>query len=187
MSGLTQSDPQARNRRVAMFAGALALGMVGLGYASVPLYRLFCQATGYGGTPQRASEAAAAGVKVASGRTMSVRFDANVDPNMPWQFRPRQTTQTVAIGARTLAIFEAHNKSDQVITGAASFNVAPDEAARYFTKVACFCFTQQTLQPGQSVSMPVSYYVDPKILEDKDLKGLEQITLSYTFHRSAGD
>ena len=186
MGGLIQADPQSRNRRVALVAGAIALGMIGLGYASVPLYRMFCQATGYGGTPRRASQAQAEGVKVAAGRMMSVRFDANVDPGMPWQFRPRQTTQTVAIGARTLAIFEAHNTSDKPITGAASFNVSPDEAARYFTKIACFCFTQQTLQPGQSVSMPVSYYVDPKILEDKDLKGLEQITLSYTFHRVPG-
>lgn len=191
MGSLNQSAPpardsQARNRRVAMIAGAVALGMVGLGYASVPLYRIFCQATGYGGTPQRASEAQAAGVRVAVGRMMSVRFDANVDPGMPWQFRPRQTTQQVEIGKRTLAIFDAHNNSGKAITGAASFNVAPDEAARYFTKVACFCFTQQTLKPGQSVAMPVSYYVDPKILEDKDLKGLEQITLSYTFHPVPG-
>lgn len=182
MVSLTPPAPQDRNRRVAMIAGAVALAMAGLGYASVPLYRMFCQATGFGGTPQRASEAQAAGVKVAAGRMISVRFDANVDPGMPWHFRPRQTTQTIAIGARTLAIFEARNNSAKAITGAASFNVSPDEAARYFTKIACFCFTQQTLQPGQSVAMPVSYYVDPKILEDKDLKGLEQITLSYTFH-----
>lgn len=186
MGSLNPPAPHGRNRRVAMIAAGVALGMAGLGYASVPLYRIFCQATGFGGTPQRASEAQAAGVKIAAGRTMSVRFDGNVDPGMPWQFRPRQTTQTVAIGARTLAVFEAHNTSDKPITGAASFNVSPDEAARYFTKVACFCFTQQTLQPGQSVAMPVSYYVDPKILEDKDLRHLEQITLSYTFHRVPG-
>lgn len=186
MGSMNPSAPQNRNRRVAMMAAGMALGMVGLGYASVPLYRIFCQATGYGGTPQRASEAQAAGVKVMAGRTMSVRFDANVDPGMPWQFRPRQTTQTVVIGKRTLALFDAHNTSNRAITGAASFNVSPNEAARYFTKVACFCFTQQTLQPGQSVAMPVSYYVDPQILEDKDLKDLEQITLSYTFHPVPG-
>lgn len=171
----------AANRRVALIALGLALGMGGLGYAAVPLYRLFCQATGYGGTPQRASEATAAGVAV-SARRISVRFDANVDPGMAWQFHPEQTTQSVAIGARSLAIFVARNTSAKPITGAASFNIAPEEAARYFTKVACFCFTRQSLKPGETVRMPVSYYVDPKILDDKDLKGLEQITLSYTFH-----
>jgi cytochrome c oxidase assembly protein subunit 11 len=176
----TQAAPPA-NRRVALMALGLAAAMGGLGYASVPLYRLFCQVTGYGGTPQRASAATAAGVK-ASTRQMSIRFDANVDPGMPWRFHPEQTTQTVTIGARTLAIFIARNTSDKPITGAASFNIAPEEAARYFTKVACFCFTRQTLKPGEEVRMPVSYYVDPKILDDKDLKGLEQITLSYTFH-----
>jgi len=169
------------NRRVALMALGLAVGMGGLGLASAPLYRLVCQATGYGGTPQRASAASAAGVRLAT-RSMSVRFDANVDPVLPWQFRPEQTTQTVAIGARTLAIFVARNTSGHPITGAASFNIAPEEAARYFTKVACFCFTRQTLNPGEEARMPVSYYIDPKILEDKDLKGLEQITLSYTFH-----
>jgi len=159
----------------------LAVGMGGLGLASAPLYRLFCQATGYGGTPQRASAAVAAEVKQA-GRSMSVRFDANVDPGMAWQFRPEQNTQTVVIGARKLAVFVARNTSGHAITGAASFNIAPEEAARYFTKVACFCFTRQTLKAGEEVRMPVSYYIDPTILEDKDLKGLEQITLSYTFH-----
>jgi len=169
------------NRRVALIALGLAVGMGGLGYASVPLYRLFCQTTGYGGTPRRASAATAAGVKPST-RPMSVRFDANVDPGMAWQVRPEQTTQTVAIGARSLAIFVARNTSGRAITGTASYNIAPEEAARYFTKIACFCFTRQTLKPGETVRMPVSYYVDPKILEDKDLQGLEQITLSYTFH-----
>jgi cytochrome c oxidase assembly protein subunit 11 len=172
-------------RRTGLLAGGLALAMLGLGFAAVPLYRMFCQATGFGGTPARA--ASDQGVRSQAGRQMSVRFDANVDPGMPWRFHPRQRLQQVTIGQRNLAVFEATNTSGKVVTGAASFNVAPDEAARYFTKIACFCFTQQVLQPGQSVSMPVSYYIDPKILDDKDLKGLEQITLSYTFHPVAAE
>jgi len=170
-----------RNRRVAMMAAGVAVAMGGLGFAAVPLYRLFCQATGFAGTPQRASEAKAAGVK-AIGRQISIRFDANVDPGMAWRFAPEQVTQDIAIGARALAIFTAENTSDHEITGAASFNIAPDEAARYFNKVQCFCFTLQHLAPHQKIRMPVSYYVDPAILADKDVKDLQQITLSYTFH-----
>jgi cytochrome c oxidase assembly protein subunit 11 len=169
------------NRRVAMLAAGGALAMLGLGYAAVPLYRLFCQATGFGGTPMRASEAQAASVK-AVGRMISIRFDGNVDPGMGWQFAPEQVTQKVVIGQRSLAVFTAENTSDREITGAASYNIAPDEAARYFNKVQCFCFTLQKLAPHQKIRMPVSFYVDPKILEDKDVKQLQQITLSYTFH-----
>lgn len=178
----TQTAPSPKgNRRVALLAGGLAVAMLGLGYASVPLYRMFCEATGFGGTPQRASEAQAAGVQAIT-RQMSIRFDANIDPGMAWRFSPDQTTQSVKIGARSLATFTAENTSDHEITGAASYNVAPDEAARYFNKVQCFCFTLQKLAPHQKVKMPVSFYVDPAILDDKDLKNLEQITLSYTFH-----
>jgi len=171
-----------RNRRVGMLAVALAVAMLGLGYAAVPIYRLFCQVTGYGGTPQRASEARAAGVKVVAGRPMSIRFDANIDPGMGWAFAPEATTQTVAIGARSIAFFTARNTTDHEITGAASYNIAPAEAARYFTKVQCFCFTRQTLRAHQDVRMPVVYYVDPAILNDPDVKNVQQITLSYTFH-----
>lgn len=173
--------PALRNRRVGAMALGLALAMAGLGYAAVPLYRLFCQATGYGGTPQRASEAQAAGIK-ALGRSISIRFDANTDPGMPWRFRPVQVVQVVRIGERSLAFFEAENTGSAPLTGAASYNIAPDEAARYFTKVQCFCFTRQRLAAGQKVRMPVVFYVDPKILDDPDVKNLQQITLSYTFH-----
>ena len=169
------------NRRVALLAGGMAAVMLGLGYASVPLYRMFCEATGFGGTPQRASEAQASQVQAIT-RQMSIRFDANIDPGMAWRFAPEQTTQTVKIGARSLAFFTAENTSDHEITGAASYNVSPDEAARYFNKVQCFCFTLQRLAPHQKVRMPVTFYVDPAILADKDLKNLQQITLSYTFH-----
>ena len=171
-----------RNRRVGLIALAGALAMLGLGYASVPLYRLFCEATGFGGTTQRANEAQANSVAVAA-KTISVRFDGNVESGMPWEFGPEQVTQTLRIGARKMAFFKAHNLSPKAVTGVASFNVTPANAGRYFNKVQCFCFNQQTLKPGQTVDMPVIYYVDPAILTDPDAKDIEQITLSYTFHQ----
>jgi cytochrome c oxidase assembly protein subunit 11 len=169
------------NRKVALTAASAALAMLGLGFASVPLYRIFCQVTGYGGTTQRVDEAQAATVKD-SGHTMSIRFDANVERNMPWQFKPLQRTDTVSVGARDMALFWAKNDSDKIVTGTASFNVEPEQAARYFNKIQCFCFTEQTLKPGEEVRMPVLYYVDPAILTDPDNKDVQQITLSYTFH-----
>lgn len=175
---------RARNRRVGLTALGLALAMLGLGYAAVPLYRLFCQVTGFGGTTQRVSEAQAATVSV-SGRTISIRFDANVERGMPWQFKPLQVTDTVSIGARDMAIYSARNSSDQPVTGMATFNVEPEQAGKYFNKIQCFCFTEQTLKPGEEVRMPVLYYVDPKILDDPDTRDIEQITLSYTFHNAA--
>lgn len=174
-----------RNRRVGFTFLVVALAMLGLGFASVPLYRIFCQVTGFGGTTQRATQAEAAAVKTSS-RTISVRFDANVERGMPWEFRPLQVTDTVSLGARDMAIFTAKNTSDHPITGMASFNVEPEYVGEYFNKVQCFCFTEQTLQPGQEVRMPVLYFVDPKILDDPDAKDVEQITLSYTFHPLAG-
>ncbi len=170
-----------RNRRVGIYALIGALAMLGLGYASVPLYRLFCQVTGFNGTTMRVSAAEAAGVKVA-GQTISIRFDGNVDRDLPWAFKPVQVTQTVNIGARSLAAYSARNLSDRPITGRASFNVSPDNAGKYFNKIQCFCFTEQTLQPGQDVRMPVTYYVDPAILDDEEARDIKQITLSYTFH-----
>jgi cytochrome c oxidase assembly protein subunit 11 len=176
---------QHRNRRVGLMAFAVVMAMVGLGFASVPLYRIFCQATGFNGTPQRATAAEASQVKVDT-RKMVIRFDANIDRGMPWEFRPVQNTQTVRIGARTLAHFTAKNTSDKPVTGRASFNIEPEQAAIYFHKIQCFCFTEQTLKPGQEVDMPVVYYVDPKILDDPDNKGVDVITLSYTFHQAGG-
>jgi cytochrome c oxidase assembly protein subunit 11 len=169
------------NRRVGMMAAAFALAMLGMGFAAVPLYRLFCQATGFGGTPQRVEAARATGVKV-SAATISIRFDGNVERGMPWRFGPEQVTQTINIGARKLAFFSAENLSDEPITGQASYNVEPEVAGRYFTKIQCFCFTQQTLAAHQKVDMPVTYYVDPAILDDPDARDIQQITLSYTFH-----
>lgn len=175
------ADLARRNNRVAAYALAGALAMLGLGYASVPLYRLFCQVTGFGGTTQKATNAQAAGIKV-SPVQISVRFDGNVDPGLPWAFAPEQVTQRVHLGARTMAIYTAKNLSDRPITGRASFNVSPDAAGRFFNKIECFCFTEQTLQPGQEVRMPVIYYVDPAMLDDVDAKAIKQITLSYVFY-----
>ncbi|CDO37358.1 cytochrome c oxidase assembly protein [Novosphingobium sp. KN65.2] len=178
---------QRSNRKTAFIALAIALGMLGLGYASVPLYRIFCQVTGYGGTTKRVDATQAATVKD-SGRTITVRFDANVARDMPWEFKPLQVTDTVSIGARDMALFWAKNDSDQTVTGTASFNVEPEQAAKYFNKIQCFCFTEQTLKPGEEVRMPVLYYIDPAILDDPDNKDVELITLSYTFHvTSIGD
>ncbi|MFM6831249.1 MAG: cytochrome c oxidase assembly protein [Novosphingobium sp.] len=175
-------DPR-KNRRVGLIAAAGALAMLGLGYASVPLYRMFCQATGYGGTTQRADAAKAAAVKV-GGKMIRVRFDANVAPGMPWQFRPEQVTQDMKVGERKLATYYAHNLSGRPVTGTASFNVSPEQAGKYFNKIQCFCFTEQKLNPGQEVRMPVIYYVDPAILDDPGASNIEEITLSYTFNET---
>ncbi|GGZ11863.1 cytochrome c oxidase assembly protein [Novosphingobium colocasiae] len=174
------------NRKVALLALGGALAMLGMGFAAVPLYRIFCQATGFGGTTARATEQQAATVRD-SGRTIAMRFDANVERGMPWQFKPLQNTDTVSIGVRDMALFWARNTSSHSITGTASFNVEPEQAGRFFNKIQCFCFTEQTLKPGEEVRMPVIYYVDPAILQDPDNKDVQEITLSYTFHVTAID
>ncbi|HEX7877234.1 MAG TPA: cytochrome c oxidase assembly protein [Sphingobium sp.] len=173
-------DRDRRNRRTLVAMAGVGLAMLALGFASVPLYRIFCQQTGFGGTTQRASGDAR--IQAAVGHNMSIRFDSNVQPGMPWQFYPEHRTDTVTVGARDMAIFIAKNMSDKPVTGTASFNVTPTQAGAYFTKIQCFCFTQQTLQPGEQVRMPVIYYVDPKILADPDNRDTQQITLSYTFY-----
>ncbi len=173
-------DLGRRNRRTLVAMATVGLAMLGLGFASVPLYRIFCEQTGFGGTTMRADPNVQ--VRQATGHTMSIRFDSNVQPGMPWQFYPEHRTDTVTIGRKDMAIFIAKNMSDKPVTGTASFNVTPTQAGAYFTKIQCFCFTQQTLQPGQEVRMPVLYFVDPKILQDSDNKDTQQITLSYTFY-----
>ena len=172
------------NRKVATYAALFAAFMLAMGFASVPLYRMFCQVTGFGGTTQRANVAEAAKVQVAAQR-ISVRFDGNVENGMPWRFGPEQVTEDMRIGERKIAYFTAENLSDHAITGIASFNVEPDLAGLYFKKIQCFCFNQQTLQPHEKVRMPVIYYVDPAILKDPESAATTQITLSYTFHISA--
>lgn len=176
---------QRRNLRTGLMALALAAAMVGLGFASVPLYRLFCQVTGFGGTTQVASESdAARAAAAATGKTISIRFDGSTAIDVPWSFKPTQPTDTVEIGQRDLATYVARNDGPSAISGTATFNVEPAQAGLYFHKIQCFCFTEQTLEPGQEVQMPVVYYVDPAILEDEFMADVEQITLSYTFHRA---
>ena len=168
-----------RNGRTAALAALLVVAMVGLAYASVPLYRLFCQVTGFGGTTQRAAVDSAPGPV---GRMISVRFDGNVSPALGWEFHPVDRTRRIAIGARNIALFRARNTGPTTITGTATFNVSPSQAGQYFVKIQCFCFTEQTLRPGQEVNMPVIFYVDPAILNDPDARNISEITLSYTFY-----
>lgn len=184
-SAALDTRTQRANARTGLMALTLAAAMVVLGFGSVPLYRLFCQVTGFGGTTQVATEAQAAGAAaLATGQTMSIRFDGSTARDVPWDFKPLQATDTVTIGERDMAIYVARNESSMPITGTATFNVEPAQAGLYFHKVQCFCFTEQTLQPGEQVNMPVVYYVDPAILEDEFMADVEQITLSYTFHRA---
>jgi len=175
------NDMARRNRRAAIIALSFALGMLGLGYAAVPLYRIFCEATGFGGTTMKVSEATASAIAVTD-KQITVRFDSNVSSALPWRFKPENPTEKITIGARDMAAFTAENLSSKPVTGTATFNVTPVQAGRYFAKVQCFCFTEQTLQPGEKVRMPVIYYVDPAILTDPDTKDIEEITLSYTFY-----
>jgi cytochrome c oxidase assembly protein subunit 11 len=168
-----------RNGRTAALAALIVAAMVGLAFASVPLYRVFCQVTGFAGTTQRAQ---AADVPGAVGQMISVRFDANTARALPWTFEPVDTHRRVAIGARNIALYTARNESDRPVTGTATFNVTPAQAGQYFSKIQCFCFTEQTLAPGQEVRMPVVFYVDPAILEDPDARDISEITLSYTFY-----
>ncbi len=176
MSG-AKPDNKA-NLRTAIMAGSIAVGMVGLAYASVPLYRLFCQVTGFGGTTQRAEAAP----QQILDRKITVAFDGNVNASLSWEFKPEQTSQTVRIGEQSLAFYKAHNTSSRTVTGTATFNVTPVQAGAYFSKIQCFCFTEQTLAPGQTVDMPVTYFVDPDIVNDPDMKSVDTITLSYTFY-----
>lgn len=168
----------ARNRRVALMASGVALGMLGLAYASVPLYSLFCEATGFGGTTQIAANAPAS----PSAKSITIRFDANIDGALSWIFHPKELRQETRIGEVAMAYYIARNTGKEEATGTAVFNVTPPEAGIYFNKISCFCFTEQHLVPGQSVEMPVQYFVDPAILEDADTKTIREITLSYTFY-----
>jgi cytochrome c oxidase assembly protein subunit 11 len=151
--------------------------MLGLAFAAVPLYRIFCEASGFNGTTQRADRAPGA----VAGQ-VKVQFDANVHPGLPWRFEPEQVSVNVAPGARTQIFYRSQNLSARAITAQAVYNVSPDTVAKYFKKIQCFCFTEQTLQPGQSVDMPVVFFVDPAIAKDPDTKDIHEITLSYTFY-----
>jgi cytochrome c oxidase assembly protein subunit 11 len=166
-----------KNRRVALWMALLVAAMVGLAFASPPIYRTFCSLTGFGGTPLRAESAPGA----IAGQ-VGVRFDANVHPGLPWRFEPEQLKVQVAPGAQTRIFYRATNLSARTITGQAAYNVSPDQVGKYFKKIQCFCFNEQTLKPGQTVDMPVLFFVDPAIKKDPDTKDIDEITLSYTFY-----
>lgn len=170
---------QHRNRVVALVGVSVFAGMLGMSYAAVPLYRIFCQVTGYGGTPRQAHAAPAQVLE----RVITVRFDATTMPDLPWRFQPAQRQVNLKVGEQGLAYFAADNLGKQPVTGQAAFNITPEKAARYFNKIACFCFNEQTLAAGQHADMPVSFYVDPAISDDHDLDEVKTITLSYTFFR----
>ena len=152
--------------------------MGGLAWASVPFYNWFCRVTGYGGVTNTAET----GSDVVLDQTITIRFDASLDRGMPWTFKPMQREMTLRIGETGLAFYEAHNPTDHPVAGQAAYNVTPYEAGYFFDKIECFCFTEQVLQPGETVEMPVSFYVDPAIVDDRDAKYVHTITLSYTFY-----
>ena len=166
-----------KNSRTALLMALLVAGMIGFAFASVPLYRMFCQLTGFDGTPLRADSAPGA----VAGQ-VGVRFDANVHSGLPWRFEPVQRTVRIAPGARVQVAYRAENLSSLPVTGQAVYNVSPAQAAKYFKKIDCFCFTDQALKGGESVDMPIVFFVDPAITTDPDTKALDEITLSYTFY-----
>lgn len=173
----SMNDSKANNQKTAMIVSAVVVGMIGLSFAAVPAYRAFCQVTGWGGTTQRAEAEAAQVLE----RKITVRFDSTVGNGLPWRFKPEQVSQSLRIGETGLAFYEAENLTDHPVTGRATYNVSPAKAGLYFRKIECFCFTEQTLQPGEKVSMPVTYFVDPELNNDKHLDDVQTITLSYTF------
>jgi cytochrome c oxidase assembly protein subunit 11 len=171
-----------RNRRTVLGLGATVVGMGGLSFAAVPLYRLFCQVTGYNGTTQRGGTAPGAG-----DASITVRFNATTQPNLPWRFRPEQEAVTLRVGEQGVAFYTAANLAATPVTGVATYNVTPEKVGRYFHKTACFCFDEQTLAPNQQVDMPVAFWVDPEIARDPNTRDVSVITLSYSFFRTLAD
>ena len=166
--------------KVATICASVVIAMGALAFASVPLYRLFCQVTGYGGTTMKAEVAPTA--EQVLDQTVTVRFDANVSGGLAWQFEPVDRVVTVKIGETAVVHYRAKNPTDQPLTGSATYNVTPDQAGIFFNKLACFCFTEQLLEPGQSIDMPVQFFIDPAMATDKDGRRIHTITLSYTFY-----
>lgn len=166
------------NTRIAAMAATVVVTMGSLSFAAVPFYDWFCRVTGYAGTTAQAASA----YENISDETITVRFLASKEVNMPWEFKPAQTEMTLRMGESGLAFYEAHNPTDRPVAGRASYNVTPDSAGGFFTKVECFCFTEQVLQPGETVLMPVNFYVDPEIMNHREGKFVHTITLGYTFY-----
>lgn len=166
-----------RHGRVALVCVGIVALMTGASFAAVPLYDMFCRVTGYGGTTQVAKAAPAGALD----RTVTVRFDGNVAPGLGWKFAPETISMQVKVGETKLALYKAKNTSDRAVTGTATYNVTPNQTGAYFSKLQCFCFTEQTLQPGEEIEMPVAFFVDPSIAENGELDDVDEITLSYTF------
>lgn len=170
---------KGQNRTALYLVGVVAT-MASLSFAAVPFYDWFCRVTGFGGTTGVAESAPDTILE----QTVKVRFDASTERGMPWEFHPVQREMTVRVGENVLAFYEAHNPSIRTVAGTASYNVTPDAAGGYFQKIACFCFTEQVLKPGERVQMPVSFFVDPEMLKDPEGKFVQEITLSYTFYET---
>lgn len=180
-------DPAAvarRNRRVGLAAAGFVTFMVGLSFAAVPLYTMFCQLTGYAGTPMLGQ--AAPGAQAGS-RNMTIRFNANTQASLPWRFAPQQAAMQLQLGEEGMAFYEARNLTGESVTGVSTYNVTPEIVGRYFHKTACFCFEEQTLEPNQRVDMPLAFWVDPRIAEDPQTRDIRTITINYTFFRSLHD
>jgi len=173
-----------RNRRTAIAAFGVVAGMVGVSFAAVPLYALFCRVTGYGGTPMIGGTAPGASAAAAP---LTVRFNANTQPNLPWHFAPAQASVQLRPGEEAVAFYRAEGTGATPATGISTYNVTPEVVGRYFHKTACFCFEEQTLAPGQQVDMPLAFWVDPRIAEDPNTRGIRTITVSYTFFRTLAD
>ncbi len=176
-----------RNNMVAFALVGTICGMVGLSFAAVPLYRAFCQATGYAGTPDISGRAAPKLAANGTVRQITVEFDANTNPGLPWKFAPDQASVTLPVGQDQVAFYHASNESGVPVTGVALYNVTPEKVGKYFHKTACFCFDEQTLKPGQAMEFPLSFWVDPAIADDPNTADVKTITLSYTFFRAADD
>ncbi|MBL6076417.1 cytochrome c oxidase assembly protein [Belnapia sp. T18] len=174
-----------RNRRLGLVVGGGVACMVGLAFASVPLYDMFCRATGYNGTVQTGGPAAPGAA--ANAGSMTVRFNANTHPGLPWRFVPEAANVSLRVGEEGLGFYRAENLSDRPVTGVATYNVTPEVVGKYFHKTACFCFNEQTLEPGQRVDMPLTFWIDPAIADDPNTRGIRTITISYTFFRSLDD
>jgi cytochrome c oxidase assembly protein subunit 11 len=170
----------AKNRRIVLICSTVALGMTGLSFAAVPLYDMFCRATGFGGTPLVGTTGASRVID----RTIAVRFDANVSPALGWRFEAERTEITARIGETQTVFYKITNTSSRPVTGIATYNVQPSQAAAHFVKIQCFCFTENTLQPGESIEAPVVFYIDPEIEGNRELASLKSITLSYTYFPS---
>jgi cytochrome c oxidase assembly protein subunit 11 len=181
MTGTPRNSLRHRHRAIGLWCAALVFAMVGAAYAAVPLYRMFCAATGFDGTPKRATGPSQKTLE----QTISVRFDGNVAPDLPWRFEPVQTTMTVKLGENAVALYRATNLSDKRIVATAAYNIFPEIAASYFNKIECFCFTEQVLEPGQTADLALNFFIDPEIVNDKDAKRVTHVTVSYTFYPTA--